>query len=202
MVNPVVGVLAIQGDVREHVLAVKAVKNTPSLPVRLIKTTGDLAGITHLIIPGGESTVVNKLGTTGSSASLFQTIKQRYEEEELCIFGTCAGAILVGAKIHNNSTNEMVPGLGLIDITVSRNAYGRQGDSFETQVEIKGLEPPTYHAVFIRAPKIVGANSRQVEILAKYNEAIVLVRSERILACTFHPELTPDTRLHQIFLSF
>ena len=116
------------------------------------------------------------------------------------IFGTCAGTVLVSTKIENQSENDPFEGLGFLDITTARNAYGRQVDSFEATLQIKGLDPPEFHGVFIRAPQILEVNSEEVEILSEHKDAIIMVQSRNILLCTFHPELTNDVRIHQKFL--
>ena len=196
----VVGVLALQGDFREHVVAVKKAMNDSNFPVTLVKTSDDIEPITHLIIPGGESTVMSKLSIVHQPE---ETLREKIIEKHkdgMKIFGICAGVVLVSKEIENQSTNDPFNGFGFINITTARNAYGRQIDSFETKVEIEGLNPPEYHAVFIRAPMIVSANSSDVEILAKHKEEIIVARNEKVLVCTFHPELTDDSRLHKLFL--
>ena len=197
---PVVGVLALQGDFREHVVAVKRAMNNPEFPVILVKTSEDIEPITHLIIPGGESTVMSKLSVVHQpDQTLREKIIQKHKDG-MKIFGICAGVVLVSKEIENQSENDPFEGFGFINITTARNAYGRQIDSFEAKVNIEGLNPSEYHAVFIRAPMIISANSSDVEILAKHKEEIIVARNENVLVCTFHPELTDDSRLHKLFL--
>lgn len=183
-----VGILSIQGDVLEHeqVLSKLGVRSVQ------IRTIDDLSGITHLIIPGGESTVIGQwLDTTGMGKEIYK----RAKAGSLAVFGTCAGAILVARKI----TGKNVPtALGLIDMTIDRNSYGSQMDSFEALVKVNGLKSPLAVA-FIRAPKIT-ATGKKTEVLATYGENPILVRQGKILAATFHPELRGETKLHEMFL--
>lgn len=151
-----------------------------------------LGGIGGLIVPGGESTTIGKLAC---AYGLDQAVRQRVQQGSLALWGTCAGAIWMAKDIAEYPEQLR---LGLMDISVKRNAFGRQVDSFEENLEIKGLDRP-FHAVFIRAPVIekVGAG---VEVLARHGDEIVLVRSGKLLASSFHPELTHDPRLHQMFI--
>ncbi len=197
---PVVGVLALQGDFREHVVAVKKAMNDDNFPVSLVKTSEDLIPITHLIIPGGESTVMNKLSIVHQPDNNLREMIIQKHKEGMKIFGVCAGVVLVSSKIENQSENDRIDGLGFLDITTGRNAYGSQVDSFETKLQIKELNPPDFHGVFIRAPLILSANSPEVEVLSTLKGAIVVARNESVLVCSFHPELTADSRLHKLFL--
>ncbi|MGQ9778419.1 MAG: pyridoxal 5'-phosphate synthase glutaminase subunit PdxT [Bacillota bacterium] len=183
-----IGVLALQGDVREHLLSLErcGIKGRP------VKVPADLAELEGLIIPGGESTTVGKLLVRGG---LLEPL-HRQAEAGMAVFGTCTGLILLAKHIEGY---EEQPRLGLMDITVRRNAFGRQVDSFETELSIPALGDPPLRAVFIRAPEVVSVGPG-VEVLASFGERIVLVRQGRYLAAAFHPELTPDLRLHQYFL--
>ncbi len=183
-----IGVLAIQGDFREHKqvlfeLGVEVVE------VRLPKHLEDLSG---LIVPGGESTTI---GMLTREYGLETAIRERVQAGTLAVWGTCAGAIWLAKDIPQYPEQ---PRLGLMDITVQRNAYGRQVDSFEEELDIKGIEK-SFHAFFIRAPIILSVGTG-VEVLCKHGEEIVLARSGKLMAGTFHPELTHDSRLHQLFL--
>ncbi|MCS7224203.1 MAG: pyridoxal 5'-phosphate synthase glutaminase subunit PdxT [Armatimonadetes bacterium] len=182
-----IGVLALQGDFAEHLKMLETV-GVEGVRVRLPE---DLEGINGLIIPGGESTT---LGTLGVRYRLLDAIKGK-AEEGLPIFGTCAGAILMATTVVDSDQ----PRLGLLDIVVNRNAYGRQKDSFEAPVMIRPIGPPPITAVFIRAPVIqsVGAD---VEVLATLDDQPVLVKKGGLLAATFHPELTDDNRVHRFFV--
>ncbi len=186
---PKIGVLAIQGDFREHGLMLDSIGQNWE-EIRLPEQLGDLDG---LIIPGGESTTIVQLIDTFN----LRIPLQRLASNGLAIWGTCAGMIVVAKTL---SDNRPVP-LGLMDIEVSRNAFGRQIDSFETTVSVTGIDGPPVHAVFIRAPQIVNMGAK-VDILSTLeNGNPVTVRENKILATSFHPELTQDTRMHKLFVS-
>ena len=183
-----IGVLASQGAFIEHIAALRQLK-VEALPVRLAR---ELNGLDGLIIPGGESTAISKLML---SSKLTEEIK-RLAQKGLPIFGTCAGMIMLSTK---NSDQDVAP-LGVMDIVVKRNAFGRQIDSFETELAIPVLGEKPFPAVFIRAPLIERANSN-VEILARLADGtIVAARQGKLLVSAFHPELTDDLRFHQYFL--
>lgn len=183
-----VGVLALQGDFREHL---KAVERLGAEGVE-VRRPQDLEGIDRLIIPGGESTTISLLlRESGLDGEL-----RRLGREGLPIFGTCAGLILLAREVLGE---DRVEPLGLIDIAVKRNAYGRQIESFEEDLEVEGLGPGPVRAVFIRAPKIVAFGPR-VKVLAYQDGAPVLAREGKVLVSSFHPELTEDLRLHRYFL--
>jgi 5'-phosphate synthase pdxT subunit len=183
-----VGVLALQGDVREHVAALRAVGAEP-VAVRRPDELGDLDGI---VIPGGESTTIGKLLVT---FELLEPLRKSLEAG-LPAYGSCAGMILLADRVLDGTPDQV--GLGGIDMTVRRNAFGRQVDSFEGTVDIAGVGE--YDAVFIRAPwaEQVGA---EVEVLGQVADRIVVVRQGSLLATAFHPELTGDPRIHQFFVS-
>jgi 5'-phosphate synthase pdxT subunit len=162
--------------------------DTEAIPVRL---PSQLNGLNALIIPGGESTTISKLLT---DYSLMEPIR-KLAEQGFPILGTCAGLILLAKKVPNL---EMEP-IGIMDIEVNRNAFGRQVDSFEADLEIPALHNGTFHGIFIRAP-IVEKVAKGVEILCQLNDQPVAVRQGKLLACAFHPELTDDLRLHRYFL--
>ncbi|MFA0761241.1 MAG: hypothetical protein HZLCBSQH_001346 [Candidatus Fervidibacterota bacterium] len=182
-----IGVLAIQGDFSEHMamlqrLGVEAVK------VRLPQDLEDIDGI---ILPGGESTT---LGIVGTRYGVLEALRERLKAG-LPAFGTCAGAIVLARTILESDQ----PRIGVLDIVVNRNAYGRQKDSFEAPVFVPKLGESPVRGVFIRAP-IIEAVGRGVEVLAELDGKPVLVQQGNLLASTFHPELTDDTRLHEYFL--
>ncbi len=183
-----IGVLAAQGAFIEHVNVLRRL-NIDTCTVRLPR---ELDGLDGIIIPGGESTTITLLmGEYGLADEL-----KRRAAEGLAIFGTCAGLILIARELPGSN---VVP-LGLMDVSVERNAYGRQRESFEAELAIPVLGEKPFPAVFIRAPVIrrVGPG---VEVLARLNSGTpVAVRQGRLLGCTFHPELTDDTRFHQYFL--
>lgn len=183
-----IGVLALQGDFREHARMISAL----GADVRLIRLPEDLEGVDGLILPGGESTTMGKLM---GSFGLDHAIVERFNSGTLAIYGTCAGMILLAREIQDRTDQ---PRLGLLDVTVHRNAFGRQKESSEEDLAIEGLDSP-FHAFFIRAPVIVRTGP-EVKVLAAVSEGPVYVQQGRILASSFHPELGTDTRIHQQFL--
>lgn len=186
-----VGVLALQGDFREHVIALEAC-GADALEVR---TLAQLDRCSGLIIPGGESTVIQKLAT---NYGLFEPIKQKIQAG-FPVFGTCAGLIMLADEIIDGIEGQV--GFGGLDVAVRRNAFGNQLDSFETDLEFQGIVGPPVHAAFIRAP-IVERVGEGVEVLSKLNDGrVVAVRSGNILGIAFHPEVTGENRIHQMFLT-
>jgi 5'-phosphate synthase pdxT subunit len=184
-----IGVLALQGAFIEHIDILRRL-GVEALPIRL---PAELKGLDGLIIPGGESTSIGKLMRDYELMSEIKALG----EKSLPIFGTCAGMILLASR---TSDSEIKP-LGLIDIVVRRNAFGRQRESFETEISIPAVGEKPFPAVFIRAPVIEEANGK-VEILARLNgSAGVAAREGKILVSAFHPELTDDPRFHRYFLS-
>jgi 5'-phosphate synthase pdxT subunit len=184
-----VGVLGLQGDVREHVAALEAAGATPVV----VKKADELASIDGLVMPGGESTTIGKLL---DRFGLLEPLTERVRDG-LPVYGTCAGAILLARDIvGDQDAPHRVP---VMDITVRRNAYGRQVDSFEADLEVTGMED-LFRAVFIRAPAIERTGD-DVEVLASVDGAPVLVREGRLMASTFHPEMTGDNRVHQMFVA-
>lgn len=187
-----IGVLALQGDFSEHVSMLKRI-GVEAVEVRLPK---HLDGLSGLIIPGGESTTIGKLAV---AYDLMEPLRQFGKSH--AIWGTCAGAIFLSKDAKSDQ-----PLLGLMDITVQRNAFGRQVDSFETDLDIEelkkasGTEHP-YHAVFIRAPIIESVYGQAKVLSALEDGRIVAALEGRLLATSFHPELTHDTRFHQYFVS-
>ncbi len=187
-----IGVLALQGDFAEHIAMLKRL-NVEASEVRLPE---HLNGLDGLIIPGGESTTIGKLAVAYNLMDSLKTFGQRH-----AIWGTCAGAIFLSKDIGRDQ-----PLLELMDIKVQRNAFGRQIDSFETNLDIPELKQATgtkedYHAVFIRAP-IIESVSGDAKILASVSDGrIVAAQQGHLLATSFHPELTNDTRFHEYFLT-
>ncbi len=183
-----VGVLALQGDVAEHVTALLAVGAHP-VEVRVPE---DMAGLDALVFPGGESTTMSRLL---ESSGLFDALAERLAAG-MPAFGTCAGMILLATDVVDGRPDQR--SFGAIDLAVRRNGYGRQLDSFETELVVDGLDDPL-HGVFIRAPKIetVGPG---VQVLAEHQGVPVLVADGAIMAAAFHPELTNDRRLHARFV--
>jgi 5'-phosphate synthase pdxT subunit len=183
-----VGVLALQGAFREHIVSLEALGVTASA-VRLPDQLEDCAG---LIIPGGESTAIGKLMDT---YGFYEAIPRRHAEG-MGIWGTCAGAILIAREIRDALPDQRP--LDLMDIAVRRNAFGRQVDSFEVALDITGLDDP-FTGVFIRAPWIESVG-QGVEVLASHGGRIVAARQGDLLATSFHPELTGDPRIHRLFV--
>jgi 5'-phosphate synthase pdxT subunit len=187
--RPAVGVLALQGDVREHLLALSDAGADP-VPV---KTAGDLARVDGLVIPGGESTTIGKLlGIFG----LLEPLRARIADG-MPAYGSCAGMILLADRVLDGKPGQ--PLVGGLDVAVRRNAFGRQVDSFESDVEVRGVDGGPVHAVFIRAPWVEECGPG-VEVLASVGGHPVAVRQGPLLATSFHPELTGDRRVHALFV--
>jgi 5'-phosphate synthase pdxT subunit len=183
-----IGVLALQGAVAEHIEMLSAL-NTEAIPVRL---PSELDGLDALIIPGGESTTISKLL---SDYGLTEPIRD-LANQGFPMFGTCAGLILLAKKVPDLEMET----IGVMDIEVKRNAFGRQVDSFEADLQIPALGNGNFHGIFIRAP-IIEKTKRSVEILCQLNDRPVAARQGKLLACAFHPELTGDLRFHRYFLN-
>lgn len=182
-----VGVLALQGAFREHRFAFERL----GARVREVRVPAQLDGLAGIVIPGGESTTISKLI---DSYDLREAL-HRFHANGGAVWGTCAGAINVASEIVGRPQQ---PRLGLLDIAVERNSYGRQVASFETDLDVVGLAEP-FHALFIRAPRIVEVGP-SVRVLSSYAGDPVLVRSDRVMASVFHPELSEDDRVHEYFL--
>lgn len=181
-----IGVLSLQGAVAEHIRSVERA-GAEGIAVKKIEQLDELSG---LIIPGGESTTIGKLMR---KYDFIEAIRQ-FSNQGKPVFGTCAGLIVLAKTIQGQEEAH----LELMDITVSRNAFGRQRESFETDLNIKGIEEPV-RAVFIRAP-LIQSVGMGVDVLSEYNGEIVAARQGHLLASSFHPELTDDYRLHQYFV--
>ncbi len=187
-----VGVLALQGAFAEHRVALTRL----GCDVVDVRTPAQLGDVDALAMPGGESTTMSRLlGTSG----LYEALEVRLADG-LPVFGTCAGMILLATQVVDGRPDQRT--FGAIDITVRRNGYGRQVDSFEADLDVVGLDAP-FRAVFIRAPKLESLGEG-VEVLASHDGTPVLVRggiNRQILCASFHPELTSDTRIHELFLT-
>jgi len=193
---PVIGVLAIQGGVREHLdaFALCGVRS------RTVKTREQLSEVDALVIPGGESSTMDKLARTFE----FMEPLRAARAGGMPMFGSCAGMIMLADRIAGSIEGQ--ESIGGLDITVERNAFGRQSDSFETPIVIRGIREPDreFEGVFIRAPWVIAAGE-SVEVIARVSSGphegrIVGVRSDTLLATSFHPELTADPRVHELFV--
>ncbi|GLY30553.1 pyridoxal 5'-phosphate synthase glutaminase subunit PdxT [Kineosporia sp. NBRC 101731] len=189
MSTPVIGVLAVQGDFREHL----AVLAGAGVATRAVRRPAELEGLSGIVIPGGESTTIDKL------TRIFELREplQRLLDAGLPAYGSCAGMILLADRVVDTAPGQQT--LGGLDMTVRRNAFGRQVDSFEADLDVAGIEGGPVHAVFIRAPWVeeVGPG---VEVLARSPEGhAVAVRQGNLLATSFHPEITGDHRVHHLF---
>jgi 5'-phosphate synthase pdxT subunit len=182
-----VGVLALQGDVREHL----GILDELGATAVAVKKPDQLREIDALVIPGGESTTIGKLAVR---FGLLEPLRESIDAG-LPVYGTCAGMIFLAGAVTDGDQ----PLIGALDVVVRRNAFGRQNDSFEADLDIDGLDDP-FHAVFIRAPWVEKVGS-EVEVMAAVGEHPVMVRQDRILATSFHPELTGDGRIHQMLLA-
>lgn len=185
-----IGVLALQGAFESHQQRLTEL----GAPSRQVRTVHDLAGVDALVMPGGESTTMSKLLLT---SGLFDPIAERIAGG-MPVFGTCAGMILLAAEVLDGRPDQR--SFGAIDITVQRNGYGRQLDSFETELHVPGIDGGPFHGVFIRAPKVVRVGDG-VEVLAEHDGVPVLLRRGPITVASFHPELAGDHRLHAQFLN-
>ncbi|MDR2821186.1 MAG: pyridoxal 5'-phosphate synthase glutaminase subunit PdxT [Desulfovibrio sp.] len=187
MANVCAGVLALQGAFREHAAALRRL----GVKIRELRALRDIDGIDLLVIPGGESTTIGKLLLEGQ---MLDPLRERIEMG-MPVYGSCAGLILLCREIEDSDQ----PRLGVLDATVRRNAFGRQVDSFEAALDIAELGAKPFPAVFIRAPFLTKIGLG-VQVLAKANGQAVAVRQKNILATSFHPELTADSRMHRYFL--
>ncbi len=183
-----VGVLALQGDFREHLFALEECGVSASI----IRRPSELAAVDALILPGGESTAIANLAR---SFEIFEPLKTRIKSG-MPVYGSCAGMILLADRVLDAAVGQET--FGGLDITVRRNAFGRQVDSFETDLEFAGITNPPVRAVFIRAPWVESVGSA-VEVLATFEHAVA-VRQGALLATSFHPELTGDNRIHRFFI--
>jgi pyridoxal 5'-phosphate synthase pdxT subunit len=187
---PRIGVLALQGDVREHRRAL----TSACAEVVAVRRPAELDDLDGIVLPGGESTTMGKLLTT---FELLEPLRQALAAG-LPAYGSCAGMILLADRVLDGTADQVV--LGGLDVTVRRNAFGRQVDSFEGDLDFAGVDGKPMHAVFIRAPWVETAGP-EVEVLARAADRIVAVRQGHLLATSFHPELTGDPRVHQLFVS-
>jgi len=188
--KPRVGVLALQGDFREHLMVLREL-GADATPVR---RESELDGVTGLVIPGGESSVMDKLSRT---FGLAQPLKARIAEG-MPVYGTCAGLIMLADTVLDAMAGQQ--SFGGLDIAVRRNAFGNQLDSFETDLDVPELGEPPVHAVFIRAPVVETVGPRAHALATLADGRVVAVEQGNLLGTSFHPEMTDDYRFHQRFL--
>jgi len=192
-----IGVIGVQGDVSEHVDSVARAMHEAGKPGEAVsvRRREDLDRVDALTIPGGESTTISKLLV---QLGLFDEIVRRATDEAMPIMGTCAGCILLAKDAGVQADKTKTRLLGLMDMAVDRNAFGRQRESFEADLEIEGMEKP-FHCVFIRAPAILRTWG-DCTALSRYKDRIVLARQGHLIGAAFHPELSGDLRIHRGFL--
>ncbi|MFD0722080.1 pyridoxal 5'-phosphate synthase glutaminase subunit PdxT [Streptomyces globosus] len=186
---PVIGVLALQGDVREHLIALAAADAV----ARPVRRPEELAEVDALVIPGGESTTMSKLAVL---FGMLEPLRERVRGG-MPVYGTCAGMIMLADKLLGGREDQET--LGGIDMIVRRNAFGRQNESFEASIDFAGIGGGPVEGVFIRAPWVESVGA-EVQVLATYDGHTVAVRQGNVLATSFHPELTGDDRVHAYFV--
>ncbi len=184
-----IGVLALQGDFREHLAALNAI----GVEACLVRTEEELDSVSGLIIPGGESTAIQKLATI---FGLFQPLHKRIQDG-LPVFGTCAGLIMLADRILDGIEGQI--GFGGLDVSVRRNAFGHQSDSFEVDLDFEGIDGKV-HAAFIRAPLITEVGPKAKTLAALSDGRIVAASQENLLGISFHPEVTGEHRIHELFV--
>lgn len=194
-----IGVLAIQGDVQENLLSVKNALDDLGIEGKVIavKTPDDISQIDGLIIPGGESTTIGQLSLVNGSLKI---LKEKIENG-MPVLGICAGMIMLSKTADDRvvgKTNQ--PLLDILDIKLERNSFGRQRESFESDISLDSINIPKFNGVFIRAPSVSDVGS-DVKILSKLNDRIIAVKKGNVIGTAFHPELTTDTSLHKYFVN-
>jgi len=193
------GVLSIQGDILENILSVEAAIDALGIDgtVTSVRTPDEISKVDGLVIPGGESTTIGQLSKFNGSLKI---LKEKIEQG-MPVLGICAGMVL----LSNNANDKVVgkidqPLLEILDIKLERNSFGRQRESFESDISLTSLGIPTFNGVFIRAPSISDVGS-DVEVLSKFNEKIIAVKKNNVIGVAFHPELTSDISLHKYFVN-
>lgn len=199
MSNIKVGVLGIQGDIEENILSTEEALKKLNLrgTVESVRYSESVAELDGLILPGGESTVIGSL--LSIQGKVFQTIEKKIKEG-MPVLGTCAGLIMLSKRTYDKVVGETKQKLfGMLDVVIERNAFGRQHESFEVDLEIPVLGKEPFRGIFIRSP-IVNNVGESVTILTKLNDKIVAVKQNNIIGTSFHPELSTDRRLHELFI--
>ncbi|MGY5145721.1 MAG: pyridoxal 5'-phosphate synthase glutaminase subunit PdxT [Candidatus Nitrosopumilus sp. metabat.KBP569_Feb_25m_nospike.7] len=193
------GVLSVQGDVLENILSVEAAIDALGIDgtVTAVRTSDEISKVDGLVIPGGESTTIGQLSKFNGS---LKTLKEKIEQG-MPVLGICAGMVL----LSNNANDKVVgkidqPLLNILDIKLERNSFGRQRESFESDISLDSIGIPKFNGVFIRAPSISDVGS-DVEVLSKFNEKIIAVKKNNVIGVAFHPELTSDISLHKYFVN-
>jgi 5'-phosphate synthase pdxT subunit len=197
--NIKVGVLGIQGDIEENILSTDEALKKLNLrgTVESVRYSESIAELDGLILPGGESTVIGSL--LSIQGKVFQTIEKKIKEG-MPVLGTCAGLIMLSKRTYDKVVGETKQKLfGMLDVVIERNAFGRQHESFEVDLEIPVLGKEPFRGIFIRSP-IVNNVGENVIILTKLNDKIVAVKQNNIIGTSFHPELSTDRRLHELFI--
>ena len=193
------GVLSIQGDVLENILSVKAAIDALDIDgtVISVKTPDEISKVDGLIIPGGESTTIGRLSVANGAMKI---LKEKIEQG-MPVLGICAGMVLLSKNAQDKVVGKIdQPLLDMLDIKLERNSFGRQRESFESDISLNSIGIPSFNGVFIRAPSISDVGS-DVEVLSKFNEKIVAVKKNNIIGVSFHPELTNDISLHKYFVN-
>jgi len=197
--NPAIGILALQGAIEEHTAMTKLAFKQMGIDgyVRQVKSVEEVNAIHGLIIPGGESTVIGRLSSLNQT---LQVVKKRIYDG-MPVLGTCAGLVLLAKKVYDRVLGETSqPTLNVMDVVVERNAFGRQRESFEAELEIPTIGEKKFKGVFIRAPAVREVGS-QVKVLSTLGNVIVAVQQGNMIGTAFHPELTEDTRIHQLLIN-
>ena len=195
----IVGILSIQGDVQENILSTRAALDELGIDGNVIdvRAPEDIVSLDGLILPGGESTTVGQMSLVNGS---MKALKEKIENG-MPVLGICAGMIMLSKTANDRIVGKTdQPLLDILDITLERNSFGRQRESFEADVSMESIDIPSFNGVFIRAPSVSDVGS-DVEILSKFNGRIVAVRKGNVIGTAFHPELTEDTSLHRYFLN-
>ena len=193
------GVLSIQGDVLENILSVKAAIDALDIDGTVVgvRTPDEISKVDGLIIPGGESTTIGQLSMANGSL----TVLKDKIEQGMPVLGICAGMIMLSKTVQDKVVGKIdQPLLDILDIKLERNSFGRQRESFESDISLNSIGIPSFNGVFIRAPSISDVGS-DVEVLSKFNEKIIAVKKNNIIGVAFHPELTSDISVHKYFVN-
>ena len=193
------GVLSIQGDVLENIISVKAAIDALGIDgtVTSVRTPDEISKVDGLVIPGGESTTIGQLSVANGSLKI---LKEKIEQG-MPVLGICAGMIMLSKTAQDKVVGKIdQPLLDILDIKLERNSFGRQRESFESDISLNSIGIPTFNGVFIRAPSISDVGS-DVEVLSKFNEKIIAIKKDNVIGVAFHPELTNDISLHKYFVN-